>query len=54
MTDRSKLIPNVCSRGCELAEYVDSLPRDTFTACLDVGHARLTGESADEAVRGLR
>ena len=53
MTDRSKLIPNVCSRGCELAEYVDSLPRDACTACLDVGHAGLTGESADEAVRAL-
>lgn len=52
-TDRAKLIPNVCSRGCELAEYIDALPRDCFTACLDMGHSGLVGESADEAVRVL-
>lgn len=50
---RGRIIPNVCSTGEELAEYVDMLDSEYVTACLDVGHAGLVGESADGMIRAL-
>lgn len=51
--DNSKIIKNVCSDADELIRYVDALDSYYATACLDVGHAGLVGESADKMIRAL-
>ncbi len=48
-----QIIPNVCSTGKEFAEYIDALDPRYFTACLDIGHAGLVGETAENMVRTL-
>jgi len=50
---RGCIVPNVCSTGAELAEYVDELDSEWFVACLDVGHSGLIGEEASTAIRVL-
>ena len=47
------IIPNVCSFGEDLAEYVDELNPEAFTVCLDLGHCGLVGDEADHAIRAL-
>lgn len=49
----AKIIKNVCSDADELIRYVDGVGDPSVTACLDVGHAVLVGESPDEMVRRL-
>ena len=49
----ARLVPNVCSVGEELLEYVDMMESDYVTACLDIGHAGLVGERADGMIRTL-
>jgi len=51
--DHSKIIPNVCSYGRDLADYFDELDPRYFTVCLDIGHCGLVGQSADNAIREL-
>ena len=51
--DRSKIIRNVCSHAEEFIRYVDAFDSPYVTACLDVGHAGLVGESADGMIREL-
>lgn len=51
--DSSKIIPNVCSDAEEFIRYVDALDSYYVTACLDVGHAGLVGESADKMLYAL-
>lgn len=47
------IIPNVCSTGEEFSEFIDALDPQYFTACLDVGHAGLVGETAENMIRTL-
>ncbi|HRT82767.1 MAG TPA: sugar phosphate isomerase/epimerase family protein [Oscillospiraceae bacterium] len=47
------LISNVCSTGKEFAEYMDALDPEYFVACLDLGHAGLVGDSAQDMIRAL-
>lgn len=51
MTDRAKCC--VCSTSDQFAEYVDALNDRHFAACLDIGHAGMVGERAQDAIRGL-
>ena len=51
--DRTKIIRNVCSHAEEFIRYVDAFDSPYVTACLDVGHAGLVGESADGMIRAL-
>lgn len=48
-----QIIPNVCSTGREFCEYLDELDSRYFTACLDIGHAGLVGETAPDMIREL-
>ena len=50
---RGQIIPNVCSFGRDLADYLDSLGDEHFTVCLDLGHSELIGESAADAIYAL-
>lgn len=51
--NRGCIIPNVCSFGEDLADYVDELNSEAFTVCLDLGHCGLVGDEADHAIRAL-
>ena len=51
--DEDRIIKNVCSDAEELIRYVDGIDDPIVTACLDVGHAVLVGESPDGMVRAL-
>lgn len=51
--DSSRIIANVCSFGCDLAEYYDELDPKYFTVCLDLGHCTLVGETPENAIRTL-
>ena len=48
-----KIVKNVCSDAEELIRYVDGVGDPSVSACLDVGHAVLVGESPDEMARSL-
>ncbi len=48
-----RIVPNVCSLGKDLADYVDALDSPYIAACLDLGHCGLVGEDAAEAIRAL-
>lgn len=50
---RGYIIPNVCSFGRDLADYLDSLGDEHFTVCLDLGHSGLVGEEAADAIYAL-
>ena len=50
-TDR--IVKSVCSDSAELIRYVDGMDDPYVTACLDIGHAGLVGESADSMIRAL-
>lgn len=41
-----KVTPAACSTAHEFADYIDSLDKDWFCACLDVGHAEMQGTGA--------
>ncbi len=47
--------PTVCSTAEEMADYIDTLNRLSphFVACLDVGHALITGDTPDHMARIL-
>ena len=48
-TDK-KVTPAVCSTAYEFVDYLDSLDRNYFTACLDIGHAEMQGAESVSAV----
>jgi len=50
---KHKIIPNVCSFADEFVNYMDELDPRYFTACLDIGHAGLVGESASRMIYEL-
>lgn len=45
-----RVTPGVCSPPHEFADYLDSLDKDWFCACLDIGHAEMQGTGALSAV----
>lgn len=48
-----RAVPNVCSVADEFNYYVDSLNTKNFTACLDLGHCGLVGDSAGNMIRQM-
>lgn len=50
---RGYIMPNVCSFGADLAEYLDELNDEHFTVLLDLGHSGLVGDEAQNAIRVL-
>ncbi len=51
--NNGQIISNVCSTGKDFCEYLDELDPRWFTACLDVGHAGLVGETAQNMIKTL-
>ena len=49
----TRIVGNVCSTSEEFAEYLDALDPAHFTACLDLGHAGLVGQTAQDMIRKL-
>jgi sugar phosphate isomerase/epimerase len=45
-----KVTPAACSTAGEFADYLDSLGKDWFTACLDIGHGEMEGSGALSSV----
>lgn len=50
---QKKIVPNVCSVAEEFNRYVDELNPAHFTACLDLGHCGLVGETAGGMIRQM-
>ena len=50
---RERIVKDVCSDAAELIRYVDHFNSADVCACLDVGHAGLVGEAADEMAIAL-
>ena len=48
-----KFVESVCSTPDEFIEYLDTLNSDCFTACLDIGHAMITGQNPQSFIRAL-
>ena len=51
--NKDRIVKSVCSDAAELNRYVDGLDDSFVTACLDIGHAGLVGESADGMIRAI-
>ena len=49
---KQKICPTVCSSAEEMNDYVDALGAQ-YVACLDTGHAQLSGSGAADMVRKL-
>ncbi len=47
------LINSTCSTPEEFCAYLDALPAEHFTACLDIGHCGLVGQDAAKFIRRL-
>jgi len=45
-----KVTPAACSTAYEFKDYLDSLDKDRFCACLDIGHAEMQGSGGVSAV----
>lgn len=50
---RKVLIESTCNSPDEFCAYMDALPREYFTACLDIGHCALVGQDAANMIRAL-
>ena len=48
-----RIVPNVCSVAEDFNRYVDALDPAHFTACLDLGHCGLVGDSAGAMIRQM-
>lgn len=48
-----KVMPSVCSTPEEFILYLDTLGNECFTACLDIGHAMITGQKPENFIRAL-
>ena len=53
--EHNKVTPAVCSTGAEFADYLDSLDKAWFVACIDVGHGEMqgAGDSTTELIYAL-
>lgn len=47
------IMDSVCSRGPEFCEYVDMIDSKWMTACLDLGHCGLVGQTPQNMIREL-
>lgn len=52
-TDRECYVHGACADPEEFIRYLDSLPREWFVGCLDVGHCALVGEDIPNMIRKL-
>jgi len=52
-SDGINLGPSICSTPKTFIQYLDELDKNWFTACLDIGHAQLVGESIPDFIRAL-
>ncbi len=50
---RGVICKNVCSDAAGLADYVDALPEEFFTICLDIGHIGLVGDYEAPTIEAL-
>ncbi len=50
---RHVLIESTCNSPDEFCDYLDALPAEHFTACLDIGHCGLVGQDAASFIRAL-
>ena len=50
---RKCICPTVCTTADEMADYIDTLNDEHFVACLDTGHAHLTGDTPGNMARIL-
>ena len=50
---RHVLIESTCNSPDEFCAYLDALPNEQFTACLDIGHCGLVGQDAANFIRAL-
>lgn len=48
-----KVVNGVCAIPESFVRYVDALDSRWFTACLDIGHAMITGHNPEEFIRTL-
>lgn len=48
-----KVVNSVCSTPEELIRYLDTLNSECFVACLDIGHAMITGQNPEKFIRKL-
>jgi sugar phosphate isomerase/epimerase len=53
-SENKKVLPGACSTAFEFADYLDSLDKDWFTACLDIGHAEMQGTGSVSAPGMIR
>lgn len=51
--ERKCICPTVCSTPEEMLDYINTLNDEHFVACLDTGHALLTGNTPGNMVRVL-
>ncbi len=47
------IVRSTCSEGNEFCEYVDMIESEYMTACLDLGHCGLTGQTPEDMIREL-
>ncbi|MCR5484363.1 MAG: sugar phosphate isomerase/epimerase [Clostridiales bacterium] len=47
------IVPNVCSVPDDFNRHLDALDSRYFTACLDIGHCGLVGDSAPNMIRKM-
>lgn len=47
------ILDSTCSRPDEFCEYVDMIDSPYLTACLDIGHCGLVGQTAEDMIRAL-
>lgn len=48
-----KVVKSVCATPEEFNHYLDNLDKNWFVACLDIGHAMITGQSPEEMIYAL-
>lgn len=51
---KKKICPTICSTAEEMACIIDELGQDSFVACLDIGHANLTGDTPEHMIKVLQ
>ena len=49
----NRIVPHICSTAQDFVDMMDALDAPEFVACLDLGHAGLVGEEAEDMIRAL-
>lgn len=52
-SETRRICPNICSVAEDFNRYTDALDPEVFTACLDLGHCGLVGETAAEMIKDM-